>query len=535
LGVTARENVEDVLSHFTHACKKGIPEGGLCSINLFQMRDFFQPEQSWEFNVGTDAIGMLYCVISSMNFMANHLEAFKESRADTPKTLQQQLLKTDVMRLKEEGAPRRPKEDGAAKTAKLGLSMKSLTKYGAYTAEIQSIVKDSHQAYQSKGIPTPEFMQKFLADMASKEVDMTQGKKVGVPEFMRTEAVRTLRDWCCALREETLLPLGDYLFGELCARCLTNLQSRTKETTAATVQEWAENDQQRQDHERALRPDLADPNMKEELKELMRMEAKRHKAALARAVSDRERMAACLRDTSGYFVARLAARFEAAMYVVDAIPLRSNFLPLPADERADDARISIKRRFRHMQATGGLPENFGTGVLPERQWPGVPRFELRRCVRDGAWPPDTELDEQEAKALQPPEPDPKAKAAPKAAAAKGAKAQEVPEPPKDDPELTPTMASYRSPVHKKLFERRCFFYDRYKEAFIAELKRRGDALAARENLEKAGQQNWASMVCQLRGGEPIETLGLEDDEENAGNQEPPAPAEQLPRTKAGKK
>merc|ERR1740138_1342275 len=103
------------------------------------------------------------------------------------------------MKLKEEGIIKRPKEEGMVKTASLVQSMRNLTKYSTFTAEIQSIVKDSHQAYASKGGQTPEFMQKFLADMGSKEVDMTQGKKVGVPEFMRQEAARTLRDWSCAL------------------------------------------------------------------------------------------------------------------------------------------------------------------------------------------------------------------------------------------------------------------------------------------------------------------------------------------------
>merc|ERR1711879_68402 len=76
-------------------------------------------------------------------------------------------------------------------------------------------------------------------------------------------------------------------------------------------------------------------------------------------------------------------------------------------------------------------------------------------------------------------------------------------------ELTPSVASFRSPVHKKMFERRSHYYAQYKAAFACEVKRFDSELAGREEKETAGQRNWLSMIAQLKGetesvDEPVE-------------------------------
>merc|ERR1712007_141020 len=130
----------------------------------------------------------------------------------------------------------------------------------------------------------------------------------------------------------------------------------------------------------------------------------------------------------------------------DALPLRSHFASLPGDEQVEPPRMSIKRRMRRLQSNTSVDQH-GDG-LPERQWEGVPQHELRGLLRGAEWPADSEFADATPEVMM---------------------------------ELTPTVASFRSPVHKKLFERRAFYYNQYREAFVSEVQRRSAELAERED------------------------------------------------------
>jgi len=306
-------------------------------------------------------------------------------------------------------------------------------------------------------------------------------------EHARQEAARGVREWSDTLRETTLLNLGDAVFGELTTRSVSDLRRQARDVQAATLGAWADSDAKRAKHEQTLSPGLSNPNAEKKLRELIESEASRHKTAIVLAKEDRSRMAECLRERGDAFVKRLSARFEAAIRLIDALPLHSHFGTLPGDEAVEPPRMSIKRRMRHLQNNTSV-DQWGDG-LPERQWMGIPRHELRAELRGSEWPVDSEL----------------ADATPEMLA-----------------ELTPTLASFRSPVHRTLFERRNFYYDRYRQEFVAEVRQRSAEFAAREENEQVGQRNWQSMVKQLNGD--VSSVEVDDPEEKADADESAAPA-----------
>jgi len=270
-----------------------------------------------------------------------------------------------------------------------------------------------------------------------------------------------------------LLKLGDQVFRELTARSVPTLHRRTGEVRDITGKVWSESDSRRQDHELALNPKLANPNNEKDLISLVEREADRFDAALQTAGEDWTRMVECLRAEGDIYVRRLAARFEVAIALLDALPLHSHFAPLPGDEQVEAPRMSIKRRMRRMQ-NGQDVDAEGDG-LPERQWNGLPRRELRCLLRAGAWPEDPEL---------PPD-----------------TATEVLE------ETTPGAASYRSPVHRQLYDRRNAAYEAFKTAFQTEVERRSKDLETRQEKEKVGDRTWTSMARQLNPDAVDESLG----------------------------
>jgi len=175
-------------------------------------------------------------------------------------------------------------------------------------------------------------------------------------------------------------------------------------------------------------------------------------------------MAACLRGACNAYVRRLSATFETAIRLVDTLPLHTHFAALPGDEHAENPRMSIKRRMRHLQNGTNL-DQWGDG-LPERTWAGLPRYELRARLLGGAWPADEDLSNAAEETLQ---------------------------------EQTEGVKSFRSPLHKTLFETRGRFYDRYRAAFQDEVARRDAELIARSEREEVGRRSWQSMVRQLQG------------------------------------
>merc|ERR1719502_1146384 len=193
---------------------------------------------------------------------------------------------------------------------------------------------------------------------------------------------------------------------------------------------WEELNGRRANHEKRLGPRLSNPNAEKELQQLIEEEANRYKAALEQMKDDRVQIVTCFRNHADLFRNRLAAAFEATFKIVDAVPLTPHFLPLPGDETVEPARMSIKRRMRRLQKGESVDQN--PDMLPPRQWPGIQLYELRGTLKGSEWPKDKELAEATPEMLE---------------------------------ELSPQVVSFRSPTHKKLFERRNFYYNQYKAEF----------------------------------------------------------------------
>jgi len=525
---TARSNMQMLLDYMQQILDLEVPQDGGMDIStmpssppLVKLKSFFRTGgDPWTFT--GEILGMLYVVVCAMAGLGSHLGAFKDSQVpryqlaaipalrilredevlmpsteaqqEVSRRAQQDVASLDdeheraavVSALKEQQslqAEAALREDGLLRV--LGALLKS----EHFNIEIQSIVKAANEAYTGQAGGTPDFMQKFLSEMQLSS------------EHARQEAARGLRSWVDELREKTLIQLGEELFAELSSRAIAELLSATKESQQKTVQRWSECDKLRALHEQRLNPGLSNPNAEAELLALMEAEAQRHESALGTCQEDRESMATALRGAAESFVRRITSVAEEAIRLVDMLPLHSHFGALPGDEKVEPARMSIKRRLRRLNAeadgTGGPAspeakdakggkskapvaeqpkETTEEPGLPERNWPGLPRYELRAVVYGGGWPEDPVLAPEETSEPSDSKPDHQ-------------KLQE----------LTETLNSFRSPVHRSIIERRTFFYERYKKEFVAEVERRSAELVARESKEEAGERNWQSMIKQLRG------------------------------------
>lgn len=418
-------------------------------------------EERWVFS--SEVIGVLYIAVCSLCAFGTHLGAFKVEPED--RSARYRLASVPTVRVLRENEALCDPEDEEAKAKESELRqgcleqvMGPLLRRDTFDKEIQKIVADAEDESKQtfKGV-VPEFMTRFLEEM--KESANEDG----------LAAACKLRDWSDLLRDTQLLPLGDVLFGELTARAIAELHAGCEATKAKTVGTWANIDGLRAEHEKLLNPRLSNPNFAKELQDLITAEDQRTESALSTAAQDREEMAACLRGLSDALVQRLAATFESVVRLVDVVPLHTHFAPLPGDDQAEMPRVSIKRRMRHVQNETKV-DQWGDG-LPERKWAGVPRYDLRGALLAGTWPADEELGEKTEEELK-----------------------ELLQ------EVSPQVDSYRSPLHKRLFDKRGFYYDRYKSEFLAEVKRCDAELTARSEKEASGQRSWQCMVRQLQGG-----------------------------------
>jgi len=462
--VAVRQNLSEVVEYIealsTQPVGVVLPFERLPRSPKFRLRDFFDGAgEPWVFS--SELLGVVYIAVCTVCVVGTHLKAFKEDRA-----ARYQLPSLPAIRLLKEEEVLCPQDaDDAAKATRetesklregcLEKVLGEVSKADVWENVIKSIVDEAQKSSQEtfKGT-VPDFMAKFLEDMKE------------TARVARLEAARNLREWADKLRDETLPQFPEVLFGELTARAIAQLKAGTRETQAMTVAAWAELDEKRSAHETRLHPGLSNPNAEEELLELIQAEEERSQAAQAMAKEDCERMASCLRSQAESFVSRLSSFFEASTRVVDSLPLHKHFAALPGDEQEETPRISIKRRMRHIQ-NGTSVDQWGDG-LPERQWPGVERHAFRSKLSAAPWPEDELLGEAAEEKLK---------------------------------ELTPTVNSFRSPLHKRLFEKRNFYYEHFMGEFSAEVQRREKQLAGRCDHERTDLKTWQSSVRQLRGEE----------------------------------
>eukprot|EP00933_Yihiella_yeosuensis_P062294 TRINITY_DN6524_c0_g1_i11.p1 TRINITY_DN6524_c0_g1~~TRINITY_DN6524_c0_g1_i11.p1 ORF type:complete len:1339 (+),score=386.61 TRINITY_DN6524_c0_g1_i11:47-4018(+) len=532
---TVKQNIETLMDYVQQLCQVDVPADvgiELTSLprppSIVRLIDYFRRgDESWTFS--GELLGVLYVLVCTMSVIGSHLDAFKpeqatryllesmpqlrvlrEDETSMPAAeTQEEVFKRAAEIAESEEQPREPEDlralaDATSLKAETSLRGECLMRALGpvlqaehFPAEIQSIVKSANEAYAGQPGGTPDFMQKFLSDMQLSS------------EHARQEASRGLRSWGNELREQTLMNLADVMYGELTTRTISELMRSTKETQQSSVRWWNHNDKLRADHEQRLNPGLSNPNAEAQLLALMESEANRHQEALDACTKDRETMANALRGAAESFVRRLSSVSEAAVRIVDSLPLHGHFAALPGDEQIEPPRMSIKRRLRRLNAAESAAEaapptpaaakgkgapppepasttpilaadgGDGSGGLPARTWPGLPRYELRGSVLGNGWPEDPEL-------IIPPAADAEADA-----------------PSELDTEklkqTTEALVSFRSPVHRKLIEQRDFFYQKYKAQFLAELEKRAGELSTREQNEAAGERNWQAMVRQLRG------------------------------------
>jgi hypothetical protein len=489
--MTAKQNILDLMEHFSNLCKMDSSSTEVANYKKlpkspqFVLQEYFQKSpEPWVFT--GEVIGNLYILVAAINNLGTHLEAFSPAKSASYKL--DALPKLRV--LSESEALVAADASDETKSAELALRdeclvqvMGPVLRADAFNAEIESIKKEANDAYTGKG-GTPDYMQTFLREM---EVSANRA---------RQEIALGVREQGEILREETLLELGDAIYGEVCARTSREMFKALSEVQEKMAHAWQELNSRRAKHEKLLAPRLSNPNAEQELQNLIEEEANRYKAALMQLREDRKEVVTCFRQRANLFVTRLASASDAAFHLVDALPLFRHFAALPGDEQVEPARMSIKRRMRRFQKGEGVDQN--PEHLPKRSWEGIRRYELREALRGSEWPKDSELRDATPEMLA---------------------------------ELSPSIPSFRSATHKKFFERRNFYYDRFKAEFLHEVKNRSMELSTREDKEQVGQTNWVSMVNQLNPEATIPETQLEEEEE-----EEPPPVEEVAKGKGkGKK
>lgn len=467
--MNARQNVSKLVDYFAALCQVPVTEkievSSLPQCPLFQLRDHF-PSDTWVFTA--ELIGTFKILVCALNEMGTHLEAFKQEYADGHRLEESPL----VCVLREEkplypaDEPPDPKSKNSGASAQdrlayqeetklrdacLSQTLLALQEKGVFSAVWGALVQEEADAYRGDLL---DFKDRLLAAMTETQT---------LRDSARHEAIVSVRERGDTLRESTLLDMGDALFGELTTRSLRELYDSTGKEHERSAEDWVQKDKMRLKHEKQLSPDLANPNYEEDLRRLMDAEAKRHQEATELMAQDFQNFGGCLRKQADKFVERLAANFEAAVRLLDALPLHRHFKALPGDEQIEAPRISIKRRLRRIQNGADLDQG---EELPKRTWDGLPLYELRRLLEGGEWPEDPTF----------------ADASPEKLA-----------------KSSPAVVSFRSPVHKKLFERRTCYYKQFQAEFTAEVNRRLTELNARKAKVTAGQKNWRSMIIQLKG------------------------------------
>mmetsp|Transcript_75901 Transcript_75901/g.180380 ORF Transcript_75901/g.180380 Transcript_75901/m.180380 type:complete len:1495 (+) Transcript_75901:73-4557(+) len=460
---SVRHNIETLLNHFVALCS--LPVTAVASAqdipkcSILNMEEFFSSaQQPWVF--ASELTGILYILVLAINTLSTSVQGYKEAHA--PKFKPESMPTICVLQESEVLVPSSDPEllqhEDHLRQECLLRVMGPFNTMDAFNKEIESIVAAGHQAYKDKNVATPDFMLKFFEDM-----------KVSA-EGARLDIINGIRQGCNALREEGLLDLGDALFGSFTERALQDLHKHAKSSQSSMKSMWLELDSQRALHEKQLKPGLANPNAEDQLMQLMSEEDARREKVSAQLVDDRQGVATGLRSHADSFVSRLQSNFESVMKLVDSLPLYGQFIELPGEEGVEAPRMSIKRRMRRQQINDTAEQP--TDKLPARTWEGFPRTELRQKLSVGSWPVDPELEGKE-----------------------------------DLQELTASVESFRSPVHKKLFERRAFYYNRFRAEFFALVQQCDGELSKREEKEGAEERTWQAAVKQLKG----ETSRLENE------------------------
>jgi hypothetical protein len=493
---TAEENLESLFDYLNLLLKlpvdAPVERESLPPCKVMRMFDFFRRyHEVWSFSA--EVFGMLYAILLSLSCFSNHLTDLKDSFA--PKYTVEKLLSVCLLREDRQEKPSQEECDNDEELAQLKsqeeqmyqdcifkITGPQIYNGNTWNAEIESIVEVANDCYKEKGLP--DFMVEFLEKL-----------KVS-SESARQQNALFVREHCDRLRDDMLLDAVDAIFGELASRSIAELLEDGEAAQEEMMMIWNRFDSQRLVHEKRLTPDLANPNAEDKLLELVKGETSRYKEGRKVNKKCRTSTAQRLREQADHFVKATTSYFAALIALIDAIPLHAHFSALPGDESVEPPRMSIKRRMRYLQKDKLEIDQSGE-ALPPRDWPGIPQYGLQKVLARGKWPPDERLAELDHEALN----------------ANVATLQT-----KDPGLRKDIISSFRSPVHKKLVERRDFHYARFEKAFLDEAKRRDTEFTLRENQDVVGRRNWKNMVRQLKSGE-AEGLGIDDDDDDDNEEE----------------
>jgi len=229
------------------------------------------------------------------------------------------------------------------------------------------------------------------------------------------------------------------------------------------------------------------------LEDLCKKEEQRHTESTEALKGVRSALGNVFRAQAKSFLKALVAQFEAIVTLVDALPLPMHFAKLDHDDNANDEEereeVSLKRRMRR---EGGhlKPED---GALPPRVWEGIPLNKIQ--VDEKRWPEDEDTKRAKAALEAMQESSSKDKAGKLAAKAANMFKQAVDVPTN---EVSPSVASYRSPFHKQLFKSRNECYDQFQKLFQDEMAERHKHWTEKEAQEKDLVRSWSLNIKQLK-------------------------------------
>lgn len=349
-----------------------------------------------------------------------------------------------------------------------------------------------------------------------------------IPQFMETYLAHThklernhrvqlsleLKELASGLRGEVLCDVVARAFTDLARRQQEALETACKGAEKEPNEALAGTAERRRELDGALGPHLAQPSMAHVLEELCVREKERHAESVKALRGVRIALGEVFRYQAKAFLKALVAQFEAIVTLVDALPLPTHFAKLEEDDATnvteeEREQVSIKRRMRR-QAGAHKPEE---GALPPRIWEGVPMDEIR--IDERLWPDDPA---KKKKVETPPEAD-----------AKGAKGKKPPtkqeEVIEEKPAVSQSMNSYRSPLHKQLFQSRNKCYDQFCKIFNDAMSERHANWGSREAQEQDLVRSWKLNIKQLKRHSEAAEEDVESEDEALAEE---APVEEAP-------
>ena len=288
----------------------------------------------------------------------------------------------------------------------------------------------------------------------------------------RQDVCRELRRICDKLRGDSSIACARQIFNDLDARSIESLMGRLASKEKAFRDKFLQSKLLRNQHEKELRPGLANPQCAHLLNDLKSRESQRHQTFLTDIAAAHADFKKILVEEAKFFLGSAHASMQAHFAVMDTVPLWPHFVLVPGDEQVTQARMSIKRLQRRKSQGADGPVDQSGQCLPSRVWEGLPGGQLRlHSSWDGPILKDDAVSEDDA-----------------------SQAEVV--------ELgdTASINSYRSTAHKAFFAARNRVFESFVDVFQARQKQLATLVHAKLVWERSGQAHWDHMLDRLLNG-----------------------------------